>query len=140
MEKKNINITLYRWAGQFGPFKIKIPCGECSLTKDIILDTLSTDLKEIPVKLSVHEWLNEWWKPLLRGAWHAPIVLVENKVISQGHALNRGILVQAIIDAYAKQTPLTGNHLFGKEGCPYCHQAKQYLEEANIKYTYHNVV
>jgi len=27
-----IKITLYRWAGSWGPFKVNIPCGECTLT------------------------------------------------------------------------------------------------------------
>ncbi|MDW2111383.1 glutaredoxin, partial [Vibrio sp. 2089] len=27
-----IKITLYRWAGNWGPFKVNIPCGECTLT------------------------------------------------------------------------------------------------------------
>lgn len=135
-----VKITVYRWAGKFGPFKIKVPCGECALTKDIIQDALITDLQEIPVDLDIHAWLDEWWKPLLRGAWHAPIVLVENKVISQGHALNRGILAEAVISAHVKQTRLTGNHIFGKSNCIHCQHAKQYLDEATIPYVFHDVV
>ncbi|HAT1722157.1 TPA: glutaredoxin [Legionella pneumophila] len=136
----SVKITLYRWEGQYGPFKIKVPCGECSLTKDIILDAIATDLKDIPVELDIHAWLNEWWKPLLKGAWHAPIVLVEGKVISQGHALNRGVLTQAVIEAHAKQTTLTGNHIFGKTNCIHCQHAKQYFEEAKLSYEFHDVV
>ncbi|RMW99911.1 hypothetical protein [Legionella jordanis] len=64
----SVKITLYRWEGQYGPFKIKVPCGECALTKDIILDVMATDLKDIPVELDIHAWLNEWWKPLLKAA------------------------------------------------------------------------
>ena len=40
-----ITITLYRWAGHWGPFKVKIPCGECTLTKDILLNVFDTELK-----------------------------------------------------------------------------------------------
>ncbi|MEM8723872.1 MAG: glutaredoxin, partial [Cyanobacteria bacterium P01_G01_bin.39] len=39
-----VPITLFRWAGAWGPFKVKIPCGECTLTKDVILDTLQQEL------------------------------------------------------------------------------------------------
>ena len=28
-----VRITLYRWAGVWGPFRIKVPCGECALTQ-----------------------------------------------------------------------------------------------------------
>ena len=135
-----VSITLFRWAGAWGPFKVKIPCGECTLTKDVILDTLQHELEGIPVELEIRDWLTEWWKPLLKGGWHAPIVMVAGKVISQGHALNRGLLTQSVVQAYASKTPMKRSHLFGKESCPHCKRAKAYLEEQNIKYTYHDVV
>lgn len=131
---------MFRWAGSWGPFRIKIPCGECTLTKDVIHDTIETDLKGIPVKLDIRDWLNEWWKPFVKGGWHAPIVMVEGKVITQGSALNRGLLTQAVIENYAKQAEVKGNHLFGKGTCPHCKRAKGYLEDAKIDYTYHDVV
>lgn len=140
VNQPSVTVTLYRWAGAWGPFKVKIPCGECALTTDVIKDTLNTELNNIPVKLEVREWLSEWWKPLLKGGWHAPIVMVEGKVISQGVALNRGVLTQAVITAYAKKAAIKGSHLFGKESCPHCQRAKQYMNTAGIQYTYHNVV
>jgi len=135
-----VEVTLFRWAGNWGPFSVKIPCGECSLTKDVILDTLNTELKGIPIELDIREWLSQWWRPLLRGGWHAPIVMVEDKVISQGRALNRGLLTEAVIDAYARSADIEGSHLFGKEGCPYCKRAKELLEKYGIEYVYHDVV
>ena len=112
--KQAVQIVLYRWAGAWGPFKVNIPCGECSLTLDVITDTFETELAGVPVELKIREWLSEWWKPLLRGGWHAPIVMVEGRVVSQGHALNRGVLTEAIIDAHARRSSVVGNHLFGK--------------------------
>lgn len=135
-----VKISLFRWAGKWGPFSVKIPCGECTLTKDVIYDTMKMELSGIPVKLEIREWLTEWWRPLLKGGWHAPIVIVEGKVISQGSALNRGLLTQAVIEVYSRSTAISGNHLFGKEGCPHCGRAKAYLEEARIDYLYHDVV
>ncbi len=135
-----VNIQLYRWAGAWGPFKIKIPCGECSLTRDVLEDTFSHELEGIPVKLEIKDWLSFWWEPLRRGGWHAPIVLVEGQLISQGEALNRGLLTQAVIAAHAGRTPITGNHLFGKQSCPHCQRAKGYLEHAGIEFRYHDVV
>ena len=136
----NVVVEVYRWAGKWGPFSIKILCGECALTQDIILDTLQYDLPEIPVKLISYDWLNKWWEPLVKGAWHAPIVLVNGTVISQGVALNRGVLVQAIVECFSGQLPLKGNHLFGKVNCAFCEKAKIRLEEKNIPYHYHDVV
>lgn len=135
-----IHIIQYRWAGSWGPFTIKVHCGECTLSSDIIQYTLATELAGINVEFETHDWLSEWWRPLLKGGWHAPIILVDGKVISQGEALNQGVLIQAVVTAHAERTKIEGNHLFGKEGCPYCKQAREELASAGIKYAYHDVV
>lgn len=138
-----VAITLYRWAGQWGPFKVKIPCGECALTVDVIKDTIANELKGVPVELDVREWLSEWWKPLrlfpLKG-YHAPIVLVEGQIVSEGEALNRGLLTQAVVNSYAVRAPVQGTHLFGKENCKHCKRAKAIFAQQNISYEYHDVV
>lgn len=139
-ESHAVDVTVFRWAGQWGPFKVKIPCGECALTTDVIKDALNDELRGVPVSLNVREWLTEWYRPLPKGGWHAPIVMVDGKIICQGHALNRGVLTEAVIDAHAKQAPISGNHLFGKASCPHCIRAKDYFESAGINYTYHDVV
>lgn len=135
-----VKITLFRWAGQWGPWKVSIPCGECSLTLDVIKDTMATELAGVPVELDVREWLSEWWKPLPKGGWHAPIVIVEDKMVSQGAALNRGVLAEAVIKAHVARSTIQGNHVFGKETCPHCTRGKKYLDEAGIDYRYHDVV
>lgn len=140
MPAQPVVVQVYRWAGKWGPFQVNIPCGECSLTKDIIVDTIVTELDGIPVELDMRDWLSEWWKPLLKGGWHAPIVLVDNKLISQGKALNRGVLSQAIIEAYAARSQIEGNVVFGKESCPHCQHAKVYLKDAGLDFHYRDVV
>ncbi len=135
-----VKITVFKWAGSWGPFKIKIPCGECALTENIIRDTMANELADIPVELDEREWLTEWWKPLTKGGWHAPIVMVEGKVISQGMALNRGLLTQAVIEHHSSQSTISGNHVFGKENCPYCVRAKDHLDRRGIPYQYHDVI
>jgi len=135
-----IEIVLFRWAGNWGPFHIKVPCGECSLTSDVIMDTLAHELVHVPVELHIRDWLSEWWKPLLKGGWHAPIMLVDGRIVSQGSALNRGVLSQSVIEAYAAQYSLDGNVVFGKHGCPHCKRARGYLDQAGIAYDYRDVV
>ena len=139
-DTQSVNIILYRWAGAWGPFKVSIPCGECALTHDVIADTMAHELAGIAVELKVYDWLSHWWKPLKKGGWHAPIVMVEGRVISQGAALNRGLLTQAVIEAYAKTSVVESNLLFGKHSCPHCQRAKGYLEQAGIEYQYFDVV
>lgn len=137
---KPVKLLLFRWAGQWGPFKVSIPCGECSLTVDVIEDTMATELAGIPVDLEVREWLSEWWRPLPKGGWHAPIVMVEGKLVSQGHALNRGVLTEAVIAAHVERSEVHGTHVFGKETCPHCVRAKQYFSATGVDYQYHDVV
>lgn len=139
-QRQPVTIILYRWAGAWGPFKVSIPCGECTLTRDIISDTVKHELAGIGVELQVHDWLSCWWRPLQKGAWHAPIVMVDGRVISQGAALNRGVLTQAVAEAYAFGNPVVGNVLFGKQGCPHCQRAKVYLEQTNTEYQYFDVI
>jgi glutaredoxin len=139
---KSIAIQVFRWAGSWGPFKVNIPCGECSLTTDIIQDTIENELDGISVKLDVRDWLTEWWKPLMKGGWHAPIIIVEGKVISQGRALNRGVLTQAVIEFHASKTPVLESEtvVFGKESCPHCVRAKKLLDDSDTQYVYRDVV
>ncbi len=140
MTIQKVKITVYRWAGAWGPFKVSIPCGECALSHDVILDTMEHELSGLEVELELKDWLSHWWKPILKGGWHAPIILVDGKVISQGGALNRGVLTQAVIEAHAQKVPLIGNKIYGKLNCPHCIRAKEYLNNANINFEYEDVV
>lgn len=140
MSSSEIGILVFRWAGSWGPFKVSVPCGECALTRDVIQDTIEHELQGIAVELVVRDWLSEWWRPLLKGGWHAPIVMVDGKLVSQGQALNRGLLTQAVIEAYARRTVLKTNIVFGKLNCPHCLRAKEYLDAAGIEYQYQDVV
>jgi len=101
---------------------------------------MANELAGIPVELETRDWLSEWYRPLLKGGWHAPIVLVEGKVVGQGGALNRGVLTQAVVEQHAKRSPIVGNHVFGKETCPHCLRAKAHLERAGIDYQYRDVI
>lgn len=136
-----VKLLLYKWAGQWGPFKVKIPCGECALTEDVIEATLENELVNAEVEFEVKEWLTYWWEPLIpAGGWHAPIVMVEGRMVAQGDALNRGVLAEMVIREHVKRFDLKGTHVFGKDKCPHCTRAKGYMEEAGIEYQYHDVV
>ena len=67
-----VKILMYKWAGKWGPFKVKIPCGECALTEDVIEDTMAFELGNVPVDFEVKEWLSNWWEPLLKGGAGTP--------------------------------------------------------------------
>ena len=137
---KPIEITVYRWAGKWGPFKVNIPCGECTLTGDIIQDALANELAGIPVTVQTLDWLSNWWRPLLKGGWHAPIVLVDGAIIAQGATLNRGVLAERVVKAYVGRSDIRGTHIYGKDRCAHCTRAKELMSANNIDYTYHDVI
>jgi len=133
-------LTVYKWGGKKWPFKVKIPCGECSLTQDIVKDVLDNELVNAEVELEVKDWLSHLFQALRKGARHAPAILLDGKVISQGVAINRGTLSEAIMQRHVQHFPIEGTHIFGKDGCPFCVKAKALMDEVEIPYTYHDVV
>ncbi|MBU2532438.1 MAG: glutaredoxin [Alphaproteobacteria bacterium] len=135
-----VKILLYRWAGKWGPFKVNIPCGECTITGDIIRDTIENELAGIPVVLETRDWLSHWWRAMLKGGWHAPVVMVDGKVIAQGAALNRGVLAEQVVKAWVARSGMVGNHVFGKDRCGHCVRAKEMLDFYGIPFAYHDVV
>jgi glutaredoxin len=144
MKSEKIEINQYKWAGNWGPFKIKIPCGECAVTENIINDVIENDFLEQKdlLKFEVKEWLPNWWKLLLRGGWHAPIVTINKKVIFQGQAIDRGFLASEIRKEIVKFTKIPNNKIiiYSKENCKYCKLAKELLQKNNLKYTEKNIV
>lgn len=139
-DREPVKIVLYRWGGKWGPFKVKIPCGECTLTKDVIEDTLQNELANAVVEVETKDWLTHVVEAVLQGARHAPCVLVNGKVVFQGGALNRGLLTELVMNEHVQHFPLEGNHVFGKDNCPFCVRAKEDMDRLGIEYTYHDVV
>ncbi|MEM9179600.1 MAG: glutaredoxin domain-containing protein [Pseudomonadota bacterium] len=139
-DHKPARLLLYRWGGKWGPFKVKIPCGECTLTTDIVKDVLEHELKTAEVELTVRDWLSHMVKAVFQGARHAPVLMLNGKVLSQGVAINRGLLAEAVMTEHVQHFPLKGTHIFGKENCGYCTKAKAMAESAGIAFEYHDVV
>lgn len=135
-----VHITQYRWAGSWGPFAIKVPCGECGLTEGIIHDVIEHEFAGLPITFEVKDWLPNWWRIVLRGAWHAPIVMVNNTVVMQGGVIDRGLLAFAIRRALNPTDEPTGNAIFYKDGCKYCAHAKEVLDSRGVSYEKLNVI
>lgn len=135
-----VQVVQYKWAGKWGPFKITVPCGECGASEGIIEHVIDTEFapRGIKVDFETRPWLDAWWKPLLRGAWHAPIVLVNGKVVSQSVVVDAGKLAGAIRDEITDGYELREeerNIIFTRAGCPHCAKAKEILTEKGVAYT-----
>jgi len=137
-----VRIVQYKWAGSWGPFSITVPCGECSVTEGVIADTIEKEFSQESVSFEVLPWLTYWWRPLIRGGWHAPIVLVNNRVISQGSVLDGGLLAYHIRKELAKgyEAPENATIVFTKPGCSYCARVKTMLKKAGVAYEERDII
>jgi hypothetical protein len=76
-----VKITQYKYQGKWGPFNITSPCEECDLTTAILSDMMNSEFKGKDVVFETKPWLNNWIRLLFKGAYHAPIILVDGKKI-----------------------------------------------------------
>lgn len=79
-----IDVTVYRITGR--QWIIDAPerfCEECDLTVHVVRRVVE-GLEDVDARLTVRPWMLWFWKPLLRGGWHAPIVTVNGRILSQG--------------------------------------------------------
>lgn len=98
MIKKPVNITMYRWAGKKFGITIKSECEECDINSGILKDMKQKELIGRPVIIEIKPWLTNIWNSLFRGGWHAPVVLVDRKLFSQGVVINRSKLSKLICE------------------------------------------
>lgn len=97
MDKKQIKITVYIWAGEKFGLKIKKPCPECDLNIQLIKSIKRKELDGKPLVIEVKPWLTHLWSALKKGGWHAPVILINGKLFSQGKLINRQRLVQRLL-------------------------------------------
>lgn len=107
-ERNNpIVITDFKWAGKLGPIEIKSPCNECDVITNMLTKIIEEDFRGKNVVLEVKPWLNNILYCLARGAWHAPIIVVNGKKFFQFNEkkayFDRGELIDLVNDLLAKQ-------------------------------------
>lgn len=83
-----VTITEYVWSGQYGPFKISSHCEECEITWAILTNMKDNEFKGLEVEIEQKPWLDNWWYCLRRGAYHAPIIMVDGEKFHQYHSDN----------------------------------------------------
>ncbi len=143
-KKKAVRLTLYRYAGKFLFFRIKKRCRECDISYVIIQRLMNEQLRGKPASLRIVPWLNNWWKIIWSGGWHAPILAVNGKVFSQGKVpdipkllstigkiLNdRSLIQQQAIKT--KKTVISDKEsditVYYSPACPHCRQLLAYLQ------------
>lgn len=137
-----VEVIQYKWAGQWGPFSIKIPCGECGANEGITRDVVEREFAGEPVSFSVRPWLNNWWRLIPRGGWHAPITLVNGRIVAQGAVIDRGLLAARIRDELIRgyAIPEGASIMYSKPGCSFCARAKELLARRGIAFEDRDII
>lgn len=90
-----VTITVYRWAGRRWFFRIRSECAECDLAVAQVQGLVSAH-PDWPVEIEIKPWLTFLWDSLRRGGWHAPVVIVDGHLASQGRVPERSVLEAAL--------------------------------------------
>ena len=94
---KKVTIELYTWEGKFWPFEIKTVCSECTVNHSVIKRTIKELNSNVEIEFIQKPWLDNWFKVLLRGVWHAPIIFVNRKLLSQERTIKKEELKNEIM-------------------------------------------
>ena len=92
-----MTITMYRWAGTKYGITIKSECKECDINTAILQDMKDKEFAGKNVVIEIKPWLTHVWESLRRGGWHAPVIVVEQHIFSQGVVLNREKLALQVL-------------------------------------------
>jgi len=96
-DNKPVKIVIYPFTGWHGLLYVpKAFCEECDLTTDLIKTTVEELGIKNKVKLVFRPWFLWWWIPIWKGAWHAPIVIINGSVLSQGIVPSKDKLIERL--------------------------------------------
>ena len=89
-------VTVYKFTGWQGLFKIPESwCRECDML--VRATERAIESSEHHVDFQIKPWFLWFWKPLFQfRAWHAPILVVENRLVSQGIVPDDATIIEAI--------------------------------------------
>lgn len=84
MNRKRPTVTIYKLTGRQLFFVIpEAFCEECDLTVVMVRRVLQ-ELGDPDVRLKIRPWINNLFQSLLKGGRHAPVVVIDGKLFSQG--------------------------------------------------------
>lgn len=97
-EDCEFDISIYRFTGRQGLFSVpKKWCEECDLLILMVKQTVEGLRIKSKTKITIKPWWLWWWQPLfLYFAWHAPILVINGKLISQGVVPNKENLIKTL--------------------------------------------
>lgn len=97
-----VRITVYRWAGKKWFLRIRSECEECDLAVAQVHSLLDAH-PDWPVSFEAKPWFSHLWESLRLGGWHAPVLVVDGRVIRQGKVPARAELEAAVGQALSRR-------------------------------------
>ena len=97
MKAKPVLITMYRWAGRKFGITIKSKCVECDINTAILQDMEKKEFANMNVVIEIKPWLTYIWESLRKGGWHAPVIMIENSIFTQGIVFKRKELAKRVL-------------------------------------------
>lgn len=93
-----IYITIYRFTGSQGILKVPQKWREeCDLLIASVRKAIAELRIENQVRLVIKPWAIWFWEPLIKySAWHAPILIINKKLVSQGLVPSQETLVKVL--------------------------------------------
>ena len=80
---------MYYWAGSKFGITIKSRCKECDINIATLQDMKVKEFAGMDIIIEIKPWLTHVWESLKKGGWHAPVVMIENHIFTQGIVFNR---------------------------------------------------
>lgn len=95
--KKKVTVLVYFWGGQKFGIKIKSTCKECDISIPIIKSIIKTDFKGKHIQIEIKPWLDNIFEVFFKyRGWHAPIIAVNDRLVTQGKVVNLNALRETI--------------------------------------------
>lgn len=81
-----MDVTVYYITGrQLGPLTVPNSwCEECDITVRLVRKVVDEVAPSAGMRFSAKPWIRHVFEALRHGGWHAPVVLIQGEVFSQG--------------------------------------------------------
>jgi len=96
----NVEIKIYRITGKQLFFKVpEFVCHECDTVVRMV-ERIEKRLDDKPITVKVFPWMNKIFSALKKGGWHPPVIMINDKIFSQGIVPDEKELEKKILEQF----------------------------------------
>ncbi len=98
----NVHITIHKVTGNQLFFKVPSRvCEECDILVNVTKRVVD-EINDSRITVEIKPWLNRLGSSIAKKGWHPPVLLINDRVFSQGTVPNARDLQQKIMQELAK--------------------------------------